>query len=573
MAMLRKAPAAPATPRRRMVVASAARYTFGGAQAWKGTLPAGDRRWQIEAWRQYDMCGELRYATGWKANACSQAILYVADIDPDTGQPVGPTENETIRKIAGGILGGPVKRQQHIRTMVLNIDVAGEIYTIVSPNPKRGQPDVWLVVSGTEMNQQGSSIEYTHPDTGVPVKVENRDNLIRIWVPHPRLQLAADSAVRAALPTLREIEKSSQNIAARLDSRLAGAGIMTVPSEADLPTTDDSEAEETSSLTEVIFDAMRKSLADPGSAGAQVPLIFEVPAEFADAFRHITLETPLSKEVVELREKAIGRLAAALDLPREVVEGMGDSNHWSAWQVAEETYRTHLVPILDVIADALTIGYLHPIAIAAGIPEDEVNRYAIAFDGSALIGEPDPTKQALELYDRGLITAEAVLRMLHIPEDYAPTGDEKLYAIAVQIVSGAPTLFDQPALRRILGFEDATAPAVEPAPAPAAPGITASAAVQTDTAHLAVLYALERAGNRLLQTQRLKAEYAGVPRHELHVRLRPDDRHGDLLEGAWRHIPEFAARWDLDRYCRTLIDQGAPHSTDILAAWMARRDQ
>src|SRR5690242_5390617 len=117
MAPFREAPVVVQEQPRRAIVASAARYTFGGAQAWKGTLPAGDRRWQVEAWRHYDMCGELRYATGWKGNACAQALLYAADIDPDTGRPVGPSTNPKIIEIAGKVLGGPVKRPQHIRTI------------------------------------------------------------------------------------------------------------------------------------------------------------------------------------------------------------------------------------------------------------------------------------------------------------------------------------------------------------------------------------------------------------------------------------------------------------------------
>src|SRR5690242_13611176 len=529
MAPFRKAPVVVQEQPRRAIVASAARYTFGGAQAWKGTLPAGDRRWQVEAWRHYDMCGELRYATGWKGNACAQALLYAADIDPDTGRPVGPSTNPKIIEIAGKVLGGPVKRPQHIRTMVLNLEMTGEVYVVVVARKGKEVDDTWLVVSGTELNQSGGAVEFTHPETGLPTKVGPKDTLIRIWNPHPRLQLAADSAVRALLPTLREIEKSSQNIAARLDSRLA-------------------------------------------SAAAQVPIIFEVPAEFADAFKLINFESPLSKEIIELRADAIGRLAAGLDLPREVVEGMGDSNHWSAWQVAEETYRTHLVPILDVISDALTAAYLHPVAEAAGIPD--VDTYMLAFDGSALIGEPDPLQQVLELLDRGLITPEAALTMLHIPEDYAPTGQDKLVALATQLVGRAPTLFENPVLQRILGFAKApAAPAVEAAPQE--PPVTASAAPArpVDIASLAVVHALERAGNRLLNTQRLKAEYADVPRHELHVKLRPDDRHGDLLQDAWRHVPELADRWDLDGYCRRLIAVGLPHDTQALAQWMASRGQ
>jgi hypothetical protein len=522
------------------------------------------------------MCGELRYATGWKGNACAQAIMYAADIDPETGQLTGPTTNQTIRDIAGAVLGGPVKRPQNIRTIVLNLEMAGEAYVVVVAETRKGQGDKWLVVSGTELYQSsGADIEYTSPDTGERVRLGAKDTLIRIWNGHPRLQLAADSAVRALLPTLREIEKSSQNIAARLDSRLIGAGLLISPTEADFPTEDDSEPEEDYSLSKLLYKNAQASLADPGSAASQVPIIAEVPAEFADGFRHITFETPLSKEVIQLRDSAIARLAGGLDLPREVLEGMGDSNHWSAWQVAEETYRTHLVPVLDVITDALTVAYLHPIAAEAKVPN--VDQYMLAFDGSALIGEPDPLTQVLELLDRGLITPEAALRMLHIPEDYAPTGDEQLKALATRLVTGAPTLFEQPVLRRILGFGDPEVPTAPAAPAPpVVPAVAASGApaLPVDMASVAVRCALERAGNRLLQTQRLKTEYANVPRWELHVRLKPyPDRHTGLLEGAWRHLPDFAARWDLEGYTQALIAAGMPHDDVCLTEWMASRGE
>lgn len=577
MAMFRKTPDADlavsdATPRRSMV-ASAARFTFSGTQTWLAGLPTGDRRWQVEAWRQYDQNGELRYATGWKGNACAQATMFAANIDVETGKPIGPTDNVRIRDIAGKVLGGPTKRAQHVRTMVLNLEVAGEVYVIVVAARAAGEEDTWLVISGTELYQSGKTVEYTHPDTGKKVELGDKDTLIRVWYPHPRLQLAADSSVRALLPVLREIEKASQNIAARLDSRLASAGILITPSEADLATDGDADAEDTYSLAEQMQRTMQASLADPGSAGAQVPIIFEVPSEFADAFKLLQLESPLSKEIIALRTDAISRFAAGMDLPREVVEGMGESNHWSAAQVSEETYRTHLVPTLDTISDALTIAYLQPIAAAMKIPNPE--QYALQFDGSALVGESDPVPQALDLYDRGLITADAVLKIAGIPEDYAPTGDEKLRSLAERLVSSAPTLFEQPVLRRILGFGDAeNAPALPAAQQQETPALTASAVQPGDlleAASLAVMYALERVGNRLLNTQRLKDEYADLPRHEAHVRLRPDGRHGDLLEGAWRYVPELAERWDLDMYTRGLLAHGIPHDRAFLAEWMNSR--
>jgi hypothetical protein len=40
-----------------------------------------------------------------------------------------------------------------------------------------------------------------------------------------------------------------------------------------------------------------------------------------------------------LRREAVERLAIGLDMPPEVLLGLGDSNHWSAWQVDEQTWK------------------------------------------------------------------------------------------------------------------------------------------------------------------------------------------------------------------------------------------
>ncbi len=573
MAVFRKAPA---EARRPNLTASAAQYTFGGAQTWQ-TMPEGDRRWQAEAWYQYDINGELRYATGWKGNACSQALLYAADVDPFTGKPTGPTDNKIVQTVTDSILGGPVRRPQHIRTIAVNLDVVGEVYIVVAAGTG-GDADEWLVVSSTEFSKQGKTVQYSDPKTGTERTLSGNDMLIRIWMPHPRMQLNADSAVRALLPTLREIEKTSQNIAARLDSRLAGAGVLVVPSDLDFPEGDDDPAEP-GGMMGLLVKSMRASMQDPGSAASQVPIVVEAPSDMTDAFNHISFETPLSKEVIELRREAIARLAAGLDLPREVVEGMGASNHWSAWQVEEATYKTHLLPLLDLISDALTVAFLGPALDALHVPDP--GQYMLAFDGTALIGQPDPLAEALELFDRGIISDGAVRTITSTPEEYAPQGEERLRALAERLVAQAPTLFLDPEVRRRLGFtEDVpavaapqglTAPATLPAAdTSGAPARTAAGGFEA--ASLAVTYALERAGNKLVNAKPLKDRFAHVPRHEMHVHHKPEpERYEDLLAGAWRHVEMLAVAYDLDRYTHALLVTGTPHTDANLREWMARR--
>jgi hypothetical protein len=580
MAAFRKSTPAPA-PKRKTLVASAMRFDFSGAQSWD-IIPPGDRRWQVEAWRHYDQCGEMRYAVGWKGNACSQATLYAADVDPNTGRPTGPTDNTTAQKIADGVLGGPVRRPQHVRTMAVNLDVAGEVYVLVLAGDS-SIPDEWLVISSTEMNMSGRTVEFTHPGTGKVRQLGQKDLMIRIWQPHPRLQLNADSSIRALLPDLREIEKTSQNIAARLDSRLASAGLLLVPDSMDVVHGDD-DPDAPQGIMEGMARSMSASMQEPGSASAQVPIILMGDREDIAAITHIDFETKVSAEIIALRDSAIARFSTGMDLPREILEGMGKSNHWSSWQVEESTYKTHLLPLLDLISDALTTSYYLPALVTARVPNPQ--QFMLAFDGSSLIGEPDPLAEGLELYDRGLITSEALLAITSTPEEYAPKGDEKLRALAERLVIAAPTLIDDPELRRLLGFSEPSAAPVaavpsaqqsavgpaEDTPATGQPDRPLTASAGFEAASLAVTFALERAGNRLLNTQRMKSDYANMARHELHLVLKPDvERYGELLADAWRHCPMLAQAYDLDAYTRALMAAGAPHSDENLRLWLARR--
>src|SRR4051812_26521157 len=65
-----------------------------------------EAEWQQEAWHHYNRSGELQYAAGWMANSLSRIRLYAAEVGED-GRPGKPTENETAKKIASEMFGGP----------------------------------------------------------------------------------------------------------------------------------------------------------------------------------------------------------------------------------------------------------------------------------------------------------------------------------------------------------------------------------------------------------------------------------------------------------------------------------
>lgn len=587
MALFKRPPTdeAPATRPRRSIVAAAIDLVQT-PNAWKART--GEDSWQREAWNQYDICGELRYATNWIANAVSMATMYAADIETDSGQVSGATDNAQVQQIASTILGGAVKRSQYQSTIALNWQVAGEVFILV----RAGRVyDEWIVLSSTEIEERGGSFKYCDPVTGGQVELTSNDLLIRIWSPHPRYQSHADSSVRAALPILKEVERTSQNIAARLDSRLVGSGVWIIPKELDF-----AQGDEDPQGPEGLMDLMRRaaeaSLSNPGQASSQVPIILEAPGEQIANFSHQTFSTELSQEVLELRTAAIRRLALTLDMPSELVLGMGESNHWSAWQIEESAYKIHVAPLLDRIADGITTAYFHPALRAAGIqnPED----FVLAFDVSDIISRPNQFEQLNSLFDKALISEDYLLNELGIPDEAKPAPEDEQQRLAISLITQAPSLAETvPGLLELAGIDlqaQAATP-VAPSQAPAAvdapsaednalPARASDTATPSEglvaAAELVVYDTLSRAGGRLL-TREFRGKFADVPKHELHTVIKSVDTEA-AMEGSFQFVAAMAPAYgvDADRlesnlrsYCRDKMITQRPHDREELRRWLA----
>ena len=586
MALFKRPPVDEAQTRPRRSIVAAAVDLSQTPQGWKARN--GEDSWQKEAWNQYDICGELRYATNWIANAVSMATMYAADLDEDSGQISGATENNQVQQIASTILGGAVKRSQFQSTISLNWQVAGEVFILVRPS-RGGMADEWIVLSSTEIEERGGTFKYCDPVTGGQVALTGKDMLIRIWSPHPRYQSHADSAVRAALPILKEVERTSQNIAARLDSRLVGSGVWIIPKELDFAQGDE-DPQGPEGLMDLLRRAAEASLSNPGQASSQVPIILEAPGEQIANFSHQSFTTELSQEVLELRTAAIRRLALTLDMPAELVLGMGESNHWSAWQIEEAAYKIHVAPLLDRIADGVTTAYFHPALRAAGIQNPE--RYVLAFDVSDIISRPNQFEQLNSLFDKALISEDYLLNELGIPDEAKPTAEDEQKRLALSLITQAPSLIESvPALLGLAGIEAEVTPIDQGAPeiAPAEPADTpaednalpvrASDSAPSEglvaAAELVVFDTLSRAGGRLL-TREYRGQFASVPKHELHTVIKAVDTEA-AMEGSFQFVSAMAPSFDVDAvklesnlraYCRNKMITQRPHDREELRRWL-----
>jgi hypothetical protein len=169
--------------------------------------------------------------------------------------------------------------------------------------------------------------------------------LTRIWAPHPRYRLLADSPMRAMLEDCESLMIMRRMIRSVGRSRLAGRGILKVPDGLSLKVpNDDNDDPLSDPFMAGLAEAMMAPITDEGSSSAVVPIVVRGSADALKELQHLDLSSAFDAEASKTREELIGIIATSFDLPKEVVQGIVDLNHWSAWQVDDNTFRHHVEP-------------------------------------------------------------------------------------------------------------------------------------------------------------------------------------------------------------------------------------
>lgn len=534
--------------------------------AWR-TWKFGDRAWQADAWRLYDITGQLRYVANWVGNSVSRCSLKVMELDDD-GEPTIEVEDPDIAALAKGPLGTGAAKDESLRLLGINLFVPGEAFIVAEADGNGDGSDRWFVVSGSQIKREGDRITVKRSQlqgSGVMEYRDGIDLILRCWTPHPRDTDEPDSPTRSAIPDLREIEANRKRVFAEMDSRLAGAGVLTLPEGMDFPRQPGEPANPAGFAT-VLMRTMAASLTDRASAEAMVPIILQGKGDELDKIRHITFWSDLSDQLLPLRKEAIRSLAQSLDVPVEVLMGIGDSNHWSAWLISEEAVTTQIVPVLTRIADALTVGYLRAALEELGADPD---RYVYHFDTAPLTTRPNRVADGLEYHSKMLISDDAARSAGAFAEDDKPEPDEVVYRLVIRAVEQNPALVTDPVVQKILGIGAiaVTAPALESGPGgdgdedddsgdgqgtpdtqpdntdrpPAEGDDPGSDAALLPVATLAVRRALGLAGSRLVPHNK-RDTFPGTAKHALHVRhgAVTRDRALLVLKGAWEDLHAVA---------------------------------
>lgn len=577
------------------LVASAVRFTGNSPRVFY----KGNKGWQDEAWRHYDICGELRYAANWIGSVLSRATLHADKMKDEVAtQQVSGKAVNAIRLL----FNGPDGQSQMLNSLGIHLTVVGEAYLV---GRTIGGADTWEVVGTREIKVNGANWSIDYGDGQAPIQLKDSDAVIRIWRPHPARRIEADSPVRALLPILTEIEYLTRHIFAQTSSRLAGAGILFLPQSMTFPAPPDIDgasapANSADSFMLTLADAMLTPIKDPGNAAATVPIVVTVPDATTAMPQLMHFWTELDQHAVELRGEAIRRFAFGMDIPPEVILGMARAgsaaNHWVAWQIEESAIKAHIEPLLGLICNGLTIGYLRP---ATDDPNDRVG-----YDVTDLKLRPDRSKEAVELYDRGELDGQALRRETGFDEDDLPTDEERKIWLLRKVASGSANTDQVQAALEQLGVkldvpmsggpqrDGRPAPSLVGHPPPKGPPDTQNDipadnnpdAINAPVHSLLPAYealvfrALERAGNRL-RAANGNRKFNGTPADKtyLYVGQLSSKEIDHLLEDAWSCVGKIGlddplkVTAVLDSYCHDLLAQQTPHSRDALARYLDQR--
>lgn len=385
--------------------------------------------WQNKAWGFYDTIPELWFAENYLANALRRIRIYPA-VQPNPLEAPIPLDPETDGALAvrgfaelDRLRGEDGSHGEILHDLAMQLGIAGEGMLVGDIDPDTGE--TFEIYAMDELFFKGGSWRVKDgPEDRDGRPLSDQALVNRIWRQHPRWRDYADSGIRSSIEICEDLLMHQHWSRSASRTRL-NAGAMFIPSEAGFkPLTGQGsgqygQIEGISPLLASMLDAFVTPINNEGSATAVVPALFEMKGDLIDKIKHMEFgrdydDTAAARETALLR-----RMAAGVDLPSELILGMADLNHWTAWQVDEDSYKAHIEPLLTLMVNGLTKAFLRPATV------DLSERLIVWFDPSGLIANPNRTALLKDAHAAIVISDDAYRRYGGFTDDDAPSDEEK----------------------------------------------------------------------------------------------------------------------------------------------------
>lgn len=394
--------------------------------------------WQKRAFDIYDAEGHLFYATNYIGGALSKIQLVGATKPKSHGTLEQPTllESGPVADAIASIESPMGGQSGFLRQIGRNIFLTGEAWVI----PSLGQDGVmnWDAVSVDELVSDGSgSFKRRSLPGGNPIALPKGTPAWRIWKEHPRYSQLADAGTRSCIELLEKIIILNRAEKAVARSQLAGSGILALPQELVPPAwqnqTNLANPMEANPLWQALAESMTAPLLDESAPSAVVPLLLVGPGEIIKNIRYEPMNRVFDSAGAQASiSNAIEQIANTLEIPKEILLGVGDATHWTAWAIREDVFQAHVQPLIELICAGLTRNYLKQ-ALAqfsdAQLKDNGIDNrddIIIWYDASQLVIQPDKGDKMLGLHDRMVITNDA------LAEEIGVTKEQRLDASSLE---------------------------------------------------------------------------------------------------------------------------------------------
>jgi len=456
----------------RPLVAASATYT---PQQFQNAQIFGYQPWQDEAWAFRRTLGEFFEATDWQARAMSRIRLGAAEVVPGADEPEMLTDGPAA-ELMQEFCGGPPGHSAFLRAITPQLTIPGDGWLIAERDDPRiplSQAD-WGVYSTNCIWPVGYTYkvrvgEATWRDLAP-------DNLpIRIYQPDPQWPWLATSNAQAAIPIMRRIFLIDSRIVAMMVSRLVMNGFLLIPAEGTIGVPDQYK-QAPDPFIAMLMDIGSRNIKNPGLASAGFPIPIRFTEKLIEKWKLLKPDDPLDEWLLKERLDELGRLGDTLGIDRNrVTGGMGEQNHWNAWQISEEEIRLCFAPLAEVICGAVTKAYLVRALRQEGLPlvGAQGGRLIAWYDTTELSAKPDMAERAGAMYADGVINETAYRREAGFDESDALTDPDEIETwankriivkgVAELIPAAISELTGQPAMTPTEGAGPTVAP---DAPAP-----------------------------------------------------------------------------------------------------------
>jgi len=348
--------------------------------------------------------GEVRYIVGWASDQMSR-MQWDVFVDGSADWELELSNGKTV--VSGG---KGEKKHPHskasaevlksigwttgtVRLVTTNLYVAGELFYVYMDKD-------WRVVS------------VIHPDQ--PSIFKEAEHVVRGLWPSPIDPTTPDAPLFGVLAILCDMDWLGRLSRAQSANRVGMRGILGSADGLNFAGGGDFWEEWDKSLRAKMLDPTdvgpvhlrgAKELVEPMASGRGMGGLSWVVPDF-----------PYDARIEGRMEAMIHRLAYGLPIPPEILLGLSAQSRATAFQVEENSYRAHIEPPANIVAQVAT-------DVLNTLFEDvEVE---VKPDPTLLLAKRSTVQDVKDAYDRGEVSGDYLREVLDIPSHAAPSDEER----------------------------------------------------------------------------------------------------------------------------------------------------